>query len=84
MTDSVKDVSNLEAFHAIWRIRHILSKWPPRIPVAVLLWEEDGDFPDESKILFDRSIAEHLALDIIFGLTVEICTRVAGLPIYPL
>ncbi len=59
-------------------------KTAPRIPVAVLLWEEDGEFPAESKILFDRSIAEHLALDIIFGLTVEICTRVADLPIYPI
>ncbi len=53
----------------------------PRTPVAVLLWEGDDEFPAESKILFDRTIIEHLALDIIFGLTVEICTRVADFTI---
>ena len=53
----------------------------PRIPVTVLLWEGDDEFPAESKILFDRTIAEHLALDIIFGLTVEICTRVSDFTI---
>ena len=53
----------------------------PRTPVAVLLWEGDDEFPAESKLLFDRTIVEHLALDIIFGLTVEICTRVADLSI---
>jgi len=53
----------------------------PRTPVAVLLWEGDDEFPAESKILFDRTIVEHLALDIIFGLTVEICTRVADFTI---
>ena len=47
----------------------------PRIPVAVLLWKEDDEFPAESKLLFDRSIGEHLALDIIFALAVEICSR---------
>ena len=53
----------------------------PRTPVAVLLWEGDNEFPAESKLLFDRTIVEHLALDIIFGLTVEICTRVSDLTI---
>ena len=53
----------------------------PRTPVAVLLWRGDDEFPAESKILFDKTIVEHLALDIIFGLTVEICTRVADLQI---
>ncbi|EFK11297.1 conserved hypothetical protein [delta proteobacterium NaphS2] len=45
----------------------------PRIPVAVLLWEGDDEFPAESKLLFDRSISEHLALDIIFSLSVFVC-----------
>ncbi len=49
----------------------------PRIPAAVLLWKGDDEFPAESKILFDKTIGEHVALDIIFALTVEICTRVA-------
>ena len=53
----------------------------PRTPVAVLLWEGDDDFPAESKILFDSTIVEHLTLDIILGLTIEICTRIAEPPI---
>ena len=43
------------------------------IPVAVLLWRGDDEFPAQAKLLFDKTITEHLALDIIFGLTVEIC-----------
>lgn len=49
----------------------------PRIPVAVLYWDGDDEFPPESKILFDRSITMHLALDIIFALAVDICARIA-------
>jgi hypothetical protein len=47
----------------------------PRIPVAVLLWQEDDEFPAQAKMLFDRSISDHLALDIIFALAVEVCSR---------
>ena len=47
----------------------------PRIPVAVLYWRGDDDFPAESKILYDRTITEHLASDIIFALAVGICER---------
>ncbi|MBW2249509.1 MAG: DUF3786 domain-containing protein [Deltaproteobacteria bacterium] len=49
----------------------------PRILVAVLYWDGDDEFPPESKILFDKSVTEHLALDIIFALAVDICTRIA-------
>jgi len=52
---------------------HITS----RIPIAVLYWEGDDDFPAESKILFDKSITHHLTLDIIFSIAVEICIRIA-------
>jgi hypothetical protein len=51
-------------------------KITPRIPVAVLYWDGDDEFPPESKILFDKSVTEHLALDIIFALAVDICTRI--------
>lgn len=50
-------------------------KITPRIPVAVLYWKGDDDFPAESKILYDRTIAEHLASDIIYALAVGICER---------
>lgn len=45
----------------------------PTIPVAVLFWQGDEDFPSEAKLLFDRTIAQHLPLDIIYALSVEIC-----------
>ncbi len=50
----------------------------PRIPVAVLLWRGDDEFPAEAKLLFDRSISKHLALDIIFALAVFFCKTLEG------
>jgi len=47
-----------------------------RIPVAVPLWEGNDEFAPESKILYDKSITEHLASDIVFALAVDICTRI--------
>jgi len=49
----------------------------PRIPAAVLFWRGDDEFPAEAKLLFDDSIKDHLALDIIFALAVEVCSRLA-------
>jgi len=46
-----------------------------RIPVAVLYWKGDDEFPTESKILYDKTIFEHLASDIIYALAVGICER---------
>jgi hypothetical protein len=46
-----------------------------RVPVAVLYWKGDGEFPVESKILYDRTISEHLASDVIYALSVGICER---------
>jgi hypothetical protein len=46
-----------------------------RIPVAVLYWKGDDEFPAESKILYDRTITEHLASDVIYALSVGICER---------
>ncbi|MBF0232862.1 MAG: DUF3786 domain-containing protein [Desulfamplus sp.] len=51
-------------------------KITPRIQVAVLFWDGDDEFPPESKILYDRSIVGQLALDIVFALSVGICTRI--------
>ena len=48
----------------------------PRIPVLVQFWDGDEDFPAESKILFDKTITEHLSPDIIFCMAVEICKRI--------
>jgi hypothetical protein len=48
-----------------------------RIPVAVLYWSGDDEFPTESKIIYDITIAEHLPSDIIYALAVGICERLA-------
>jgi len=48
------------------------------IPVAVLYWAGDDDFPPESKILYDKSITEILMPDIVFALAVEICAKIGG------
>ena len=42
-----------------------IFKIVPRIPVAVLYWIGDDEFQAESKILYDRTITEHLSSDII-------------------
>lgn len=49
----------------------------PQIPVAVLYWQGDEDFPAEAKLLFDSTIEAHLPLDIVFALAVEVCCVVA-------
>lgn len=51
-------------------------KITPRIPAAVLYWKGDNEFPTETKILYDRTVTKHLTPDIIFALSVEICTRI--------
>ena len=48
------------------------------IPVVVLYWQGDEDFPPEAKLLFDRSISRHLATDVIFALAVFMCIRIGG------
>jgi hypothetical protein len=48
------------------------------ISVAVLYWAGDVDFPPESKILYDKTITEHLEPDILFALAVEICKKIRG------
>ncbi len=48
------------------------------IPIAVLYWKGDDDFSPEAKILYDRTITEHLTPDMIFSLAIEICTRISG------
>ena len=47
----------------------------PRIPIQVLLWLADDDFPARITFLFDATIEEHLPLDVIFGLVSELCFR---------
>jgi len=49
----------------------------PDIPVAVIYWQGDEDFPAEAGLLYDRSIIKLLPLDIVFALAVAVCARIS-------
>ncbi|SDU45386.1 DUF3786 domain-containing protein [Desulfobacula phenolica] len=49
----------------------------PNIHVALLYWIGDEDFPAEAKILYDSSLLDVFALDVIFALAIAICDRFA-------
>jgi hypothetical protein len=50
----------------------------PRVPVVMVLWGGDEEFPPRLSVLFDASIDQHLPLDVITGLVAEICRRLSG------
>jgi hypothetical protein len=45
------------------------------LPLAVLYWAGDEEFPAEARLLYNRSIGEILSLDILFALAVAVCDR---------
>ncbi|MDT8378754.1 MAG: DUF3786 domain-containing protein [Desulfotignum sp.] len=47
----------------------------PRVPVAVLFWQGDEEFPAEAKLLYDVTIVRHLASDIVYALAVGVCEQ---------
>ena len=47
----------------------------PRVPLQVLLWLADEDFPAKITFLFDATVEDQLQLDVIFGLVSELCYR---------
>ncbi len=47
----------------------------PRVPVVMVLWQGDEEYRARFSVLFDASIAQHLPLDAIYGLVMEICRR---------
>jgi hypothetical protein len=47
----------------------------PRVPVVMVLWGAEEEFPARLSCLFDASIDQHLPLDAITGLVGEICRR---------
>ena len=49
----------------------------PEIPVAVLYWAGDDEFPSEAKVLYDKGLSGQFPLDIVFSLAVAICSRIA-------
>ncbi len=50
----------------------------PRVPVVVTLWIADDEFEASAKLLFDSSIEQHLPLDVIFGMSLEVLGKVVG------
>ena len=40
----------------------------PRVPVILILWEKDDEFPAEITVNFDSTISSHLPLDIIWAM----------------
>jgi hypothetical protein len=51
----------------------------PRVPVIMVLWGADEEFPARLSVLFDASIEQHLPLDAIYGLVTDICRRLSSL-----
>ncbi|MDH4233435.1 MAG: DUF3786 domain-containing protein [Nitrospirota bacterium] len=43
----------------------------PRIPVVIILWREDEEFPPRMDILFDSTCEFHLALDILWSIAMK-------------
>ncbi|WP_136797153.1 DUF3786 domain-containing protein [Desulfosediminicola ganghwensis] len=86
ITDNVAD--SLETFRKLCRKRGGSSldmadaaysfQVTEKIPVAILYWLGDEDFPSEAKLLFDRSINSHFALDIIYALAVGMCMELGN------
>lgn len=54
----------------------VLVKALPKVPLVLVLWEGDEEFPPEGNILFDRSISDILSAEDIAWL--------AGMVVYPL
>ena len=48
----------------------------PRVPLDYILWVEDEEFPARVTLAFDATVAEHLPLDVIWGLVHLTTTRI--------
>jgi hypothetical protein len=48
----------------------------PRIPAAAVLWYADEEFDASAKLLMDATIEQHLPLDVIFGMSLEVIGRI--------
>ena len=48
----------------------------PRVPVAAVLWYADDEFDASAKLLMDATIEQHLPLDVIFGMSLEVIGRI--------
>lgn len=47
----------------------------PRIPVLLVFWKGDEEFPPRLNFLFDVTASEHMRLDALYGLAIEVIKR---------
>ena len=40
----------------------------PRVPVILILWEKDDEFPARITVNFDATVSSHLSLDIVWAM----------------
>ena len=50
----------------------------PRIPVTIVLWIGDDEFPPRCHFLFDSTIRHHFPLDVVLALTNTMVSRFLG------
>ncbi len=51
--------------------------WPlPRVPMAVLYWQGDDEFPPNANVLFDASAGHYLSTDGLAVLGRELCSKI--------
>lgn len=50
----------------------------PRVPVALLFWDGGGDFPAQTKLMFDETVTEHLDIESIVFLSERIRQLLCG------
>ena len=53
----------------------------PRIPLTLIVWVADEEFPARASILFDRDATMQLPLDVLFAaaaLTIDVLLRIVG------
>ncbi len=64
--DKLRTVSNVEPFNAKRREfgdASIEVDVLPRLPLTIVIWRRDDEFPARASILFDQTAAAHLPLD---------------------
>lgn len=47
----------------------------PRVPLVLIMWQDDGEFPASAEVLFDSTCSRHLPTDIIWAtamMTIEL------------
>jgi hypothetical protein len=53
----------------------------PRIPLTIIVWAADEEFPARASLLFDQSAPEQLPLDVLFAvslLTIDVVVSIAN------